>query len=160
MSNEAVKLDASLRREEFHENTYISQVKSSDGRSLESSREILEEFRSHFKARFARLPDLPVEQFNEYLADFPRLTDAAKCEGMVTEEEVREALKQVKRNKSPGLDGLPYELYLDMSHMFVHLLAQLFNHWFAQDSIPGQIKKGVIPLLKKREIALNLKIKV
>ena len=79
VSNEAVKLDASLRREEFHrhENTYITQVKSSDGRSLESSREMLEEFRSHFQTRSARLPDLPVEQFNEYLAGFPRLTDAA-----------------------------------------------------------------------------------
>ena len=31
---------------------------------------------------------------------------------MITECEVRDALKQFGLNKSPGLDGLPYEVYL------------------------------------------------
>ena len=68
---------------------------------------------------------------------------------MVTECEVRDALKQVGLNKSPGLDGLPYEVYLRMSHMFVPILTDMFNHWFAQGAIPGSVTKGVITLLKK-----------
>ena len=52
-------------------------------------------------------------------------------------------------NKSPGLDGLPYEVYLRMSHMFVPILTDMFNHWFAQGAIPGSVTKGVITLLKK-----------
>ena len=51
---------------------------------------------------------------------------------MVTECEVRDALKQVSLNESPGLDGLPYEVYLRMSHMFVPILTDMFNHCFAQ----------------------------
>ena len=58
-------------------------------------------------------------------------------------------LKQVGLNKSPGLDGLPYEVYLRMSHMFVTILTDMFNHWFAQGAIPGSVTKGVITLLKK-----------
>ena len=73
----------------------------------------------------------------------------ASCEGVVTECEVRDALKQVGLNKSPGLDGLPYEVYLRMSHMFVPILTDMFNHWFAQGAIPGGVTKGVITLLKK-----------
>ena len=46
------------------------------------------------------------------------MAEAASCEGVVTECEVRDALKQVSLNKSPGLDGLPYEVYLRMSPMF------------------------------------------
>ena len=61
----------------------------------------------------------------------------------------RDALKQVGLNKSPGLDGLPYEVYLRMSHMFVPILTDMFNHCFAQGAIPGSVTKGVITLLKK-----------
>ena len=98
-------------------------------------------FCAHFRDRFARCPDLPVQEFRNYLA--------ASCEVVVTECEVRNALKQVDLNKSPGLDGLPYEVYLRMSHMFIPILTDIFNHWFAQLPIPGSITKGVITLLKK-----------
>ena len=66
---------------------------------------------------------------------------AASCEGVVTECEVL--------NKSPGLDSLPHEVYLRMSHMFVPILTDMFNHWFALGAIPGSVTKGVITLLKK-----------
>ena len=71
--------------------------------------------------RSARCPDLLLQEFHSYLADFPRLgtAEAASCEGVITECEVRDALKQVSLNKSPGLDGLPYEVYLRLLHMFV-----------------------------------------
>ena len=97
-----------------------------------------------------RLANRPRE-FRSYLADFPHLgvAEAASCEGVVTECEVRDALKQVGLNKSPGLDGLPYEVYLRMSHMFVLILTDMFNHWFAQGAIPGSVTRGVITLLKK-----------
>ena len=52
-------------------------------------------------------------------------------------------------NKSPGLDDLPYEVYLRMSRMFVPILTNMFNHWFTQGAIPGSITKGVITLLKE-----------
>ena len=77
------------------------------------------------------------------------MAEAASCEGLVTECEVRKALKQVGLNKSPGLDGSLYEVYLRMLHMFVPILTDVFNHWFAQGAIPGSITKGVITLLKK-----------
>ena len=108
-------------------------------------------FRAHFRDRFARCPDLPLQEFHSHLTDFPRFSaaEAASCEGVVTEWEVRNALKQVTLNKSPGLDGLPYEVYLRLSHMFVPILTDMFNHWFARGAIPCCVTKGVITLLKK-----------
>ena len=67
---------------------------------------------------------------------------------MVTECEVRDTLKLVGLNKPPGLDDLPYEVYLRLPHMFVPILTDMFNHWFAQGAIPGSVTKGVITLLK------------
>ena len=130
---------------------YIASVKTPDGWLLQSSREIRDAFRAHFRDRFACCTDLPLREFRRYFADFPHLgvAEAASCEGVVTECEVHDALKQVGFNKSPGLDGLPYEVYLRMSHMFVPILTDMFNHWFAQGAIPGSVTKGVITLLKK-----------
>ena len=39
-----------------------------------------------------------------------------------------EALKSVRLEKSPGIDGLPYEVYLRLSHMFVPLLATIYDN--------------------------------
>ena len=36
-----------------------------------------------------------------------------------------------------------------LPHMFMPILIDVFNHWFAQGTIPGSITKGVITLLKK-----------
>ena len=107
--------------------------------------------RDVFWDRFACCPDIPFQEFRSYLADFPRLgaAESASCEGVVTECEVRDALKQVGLNKSPGLYGLPNEVYLRLLHMFAPILTDMFNHWFAQRAILGSVTKGVITLLKK-----------
>ena len=151
--NDAVKSNATAREKEVQRfpDRYIDSVKTPDGRLLRSSREMRDAFRAHFCDRFALCTDLPLPEIFSYLTDFPHLgaAEAASCEGVVTECEVRDALKQVSLNKLPGLDGLPYEVYLRMSHMFVHILTDMVNHWFAQGTIPGSVTKGVITLLKK-----------
>ena len=123
-----------MRKEELHRYTdqYIEFVKSPNGRVLRSNPDMHKAFWAHFRDCFARCPDLPVQQFRNYLADFPhfREAEAASCEGLVTECKVCNVLKQVGLNKSPGLDDLPYEVYLRMSHMFVPILTDGFNHWF------------------------------
>ena len=90
---------------------YISSVESPDEQLLRLSREMREAFRILCRDHFARWPDIP---FRSYLAHFPRLcvAAAASCKGVVTECKVRDALKQVSLNKSPGLDCLPEEVYL------------------------------------------------
>ena len=121
-----------------------------NGNVLRSNREMRETFRAHFRDCFARCSDLPVQEFCSYLADFPCLREAegASCEGLVTECKVCNALKQVGPNKSSGLDGLPYEVYLRLPH-FLPIPTDVFNHWFAQGAIPSSVTKSVITLLKK-----------
>ena len=61
---------------------YIDSVKSPDGRVLRSNRKIRDAFRAHFRDRVARCPDLPLQEFRSYLADFPCL-GAAEAAGSV-----------------------------------------------------------------------------
>ena len=90
-----------------------------------------------------------VRRLKWLIARVVEAAEVANCEGVVTECAGRDALKQVGLNKLPGLDGLPYEVYLRLSHMFVPILMDMFNHWFVQGAITGSVTKAVIPLLKK-----------
>ena len=151
--NEAVKSNATAREEKRQRfpGRYIDSVKSPDGCVLRSNHGIRDAFRAYFRDHFARCPDLPLEEFRSYITDFSRLgaTEAAGCESVVTECEVLDALTQVGVNYSPELDGLPNEVYLRLPHMFVPILMDMFNRWFAQGAIPGSVTKCVITLLKK-----------
>ena len=153
VTNEAVNMGRTLRKEELRRGSdrYIREISTPDGRTLQADRDICEGFRQHYQSLFSALPDLKEEEFRSYLTDFPRLEpyEAECCEGAIEEDEVREALKQVGCYKAPGLDGLPYELYLRMSHLFIPILTTLFNHWFEQGSIPRKMNRGMITLLKK-----------
>ena len=73
----------------------------------------------------------------------------ASHEGFLTEREVRDALKQVGFYKSIGLDGLLYEVYLWMPDLFVLILTDMFQHWFAQDAMSVCVTEGVITLMTK-----------
>ena len=103
VSNEAVRCNAFMRKKDLRRFPcrYIECVKSPDRRVLRSKNEIREAFRAHFRNRFACCPDLQVQDYHNYLADYPRFgeAEAASCEGVVTECEVRNALKQVGLNK-------------------------------------------------------------
>ena len=90
------------------------------------------------------LPAVLISRFRSVAVIMP--TEAASCEGVVTECEIRDALKQVGLNKSPWFT---LRSVLRMPHMFMPILMDMFNHWFAQGAIPGGVTKGVITLLKK-----------
>ena len=68
-----MKSNATAREEELRRfpDRYIDFVKSPHGRVLRANREIRDAFRTHFRDRFARCPDLPLQEFRSYLADFP-----------------------------------------------------------------------------------------
>ena len=148
--NKAGKCSAFARKEGVRRFPYQNiEFMSLDGYMLRSNRETRGAFWAHFHDRFARCPDHLVQEFCSYLADFPRLqeAEAASCEGLVTEWEVRDALKQVSLNKSSRLDGLPYEVYIRMSHMFV--LTDYSTTSLPRALFQVAFTKGVITLRKR-----------
>ena len=58
-------------------------------------------------------------------------------------------MSRCARGKSPGLDGLPYELYFNMSDVFAPVLAAVYCSWQQTGSIPGRVSRGVVTLLRK-----------
>ena len=125
MSCEATNMAQELRAEELRHaaDRHIASVTSPDEQRRTTNQAICKEFRQYFLKLFTREPGLSSVQFNTYLADYPRLsvTEAAGCEERIKEGEIRETLKLIGLDESPGIDGLLYEVYLKLSHMFVPL---------------------------------------
>ena len=98
-----------------------------------------ETFWAHFHDCFARCPDLLVQEFCSYLVDFSCFweSEVVICESVVTECEVRNALKQVGLNKSSSL--------LEAA---THVCT--YSDGYVQPLVhPSSITKGMITLLKK-----------
>jgi len=155
MSCEAANMARELRAEELRAANHrqIASVTSPDGHRRITNKDICKEFCDYYQKLFTREPGLSSAQFDTYLADFPRLedTEAAGCEGRITEEEIWQALKSVGLEKTPGIDGLPYEVYLRLSPMLVPLLETIYNNWMRQGSIPRRFTQGVVKLLCKNK---------
>lgn len=79
------------------------------------------------------------------LADFSRL-EVAGCEGSITEAEIWEALKQVNRDTTSGIDIFPKRCTV-----IGPLMALMFNYRLKNGNIPQRYIKGVIKLLSKKK---------
>ena len=54
----------------------------------------------------------------------------------IRNSEVSQAIKRLKNDKSPGLDGVPAEFFKVISEIFVPFLVQLFNKMYDDSFSP------------------------
>ena len=76
--------------------------------------------------------------------------------GVITPDEVREAISQLRKGKSPGPDGLPNEFYLSCSDMLVDLLTSAFNDGIKVGKMHASFYHGVISVIYKKGPFPNL----
>ena len=74
---------------------------------------------------------------------------AQQLELPINPEEVRRAVRSMARWKSPGLDGLPYELYQAYLDLFVEELVAVFNCILERLRLTFSMTRGVTRLLPK-----------
>jgi len=67
------------------------------------------------------------------------------------EAEVRKAISQLSSGKAPGSDGIPSEIFKAGGSTFVQKLTELFQSFWAQGSIPQELKDASIVHLYKRK---------
>ena len=80
----------------------------------------------------------------------------------ITCDEVRTAILDLNKNKSPGDDGLTPEFYIKFCNQIVSYLAELYNNIYFSGNLAHSMKKGIITLIysmKKGIITLIYKNK-
>ena len=68
----------------------------------------------------------------------------------LTCNELYQTLKKFKKNKSPGLDGLTAEFYLEFWESLKVKLMEVYDESYAKGILPESLTTGVIVLLEKK----------
>ena len=77
---------------------------------------------------------------------------ALKCEGLFTKQECFGAIQKMKRNKSPGLDGISVEFYEKFWSLIGDLLVSVFNDSYEQRILPDSQRMSVFSSILRQEI--------
>ena len=82
--------------------------------------------------------------------DFPKLEEEAdRCEGLVTTEEVGQALNAVKNGSAPGGNDLIVDLFKYFWPKLKIMVTNTFNEAFASEELTYTQRQGIIILLHK-----------
>ena len=83
----------------------------------------------------------------------PKISETEKqsCEGLISEKECADALKQMANNKTPGLDGFPVEFYKVFWLDLKSILIDSFNYAYEKGELSLDQKRGVITLIPKKD---------
>lgn len=76
-------------------------------------------------------------------------TDKELGDCPVTVEEIIDAIKSLKVNKSPGVDGITSEFYKAFCKELAPFLLQVFNESISNGTLPPTLTQGLITLLPK-----------
>lgn len=89
----------------------------------------------------AFLDSLTVKTFNE--------DQRLSCDHVITIEEVEDAIKSLKNNKSPGIDGLVSEFYKMFSAELAPFLFEVFLECITKEQLTTTMTQGLITLIPK-----------
>ena len=95
------------------------------------------------------------EDIDKYLQDVSlehSLNDTQKslCEGLLSLDECTSVINQMKKNKSPGSDGLPLEFYCKVWSSINSLVLNALNQSFFTGKMSPSQKKTIITLIFKK----------
>ena len=72
------------------------------------------------------------------------------CEEDISKSELREVIKNLKRNKAPGLDGLTNEFYQAFWDLLEPHFIKMLQESFRIGILPGTVRKAIMTLIFKQ----------
>ena len=115
---------------------------------------VLSEVRAYYTNLYSRRSLHTEKNCFEYLANLncPILTEDERgaCEGMLSQGEIYNSLKDLPANKTPGNDGLSKEFYLAFFDLLGKDLQECYKHSFVKGKLAPSQYQAVIVLIEKR----------
>ena len=126
-----------------------------DGSHNYDQNEILVEAKKYFENLFTEKNsniDIKFEIYMKHCAA-NKLDERNKnaIEGLLQYSEETETLRNIKNNKSPGMDGFTANFYKDFWKRIGHFVVKTLNYAFMTNSFSKNIKLGIITLIPKED---------
>ena len=145
-----------LEKQRSKSNTIFKLMKQSSNESVTTSEQILSELTTHFKNIYNVTEDMLNKEasYDKIFLEKNESFNDNEVENLVIENEILEndilmALKNSKNGSSPGLDGLPCEVYKFFWNDIKRSLINCFNYSFKIGSLADSQRQGMICLLHK-----------
>ncbi len=143
-----------LRLKECESKAYISAIKSSDDQVTTNPVAINDIYKGFYTNLYKAETDFDEPICKQYLdkLELPRISqiDKESLEAPLSLEELHVSLKSLQKGKSPGLDGLPPELYLEIWDLVGILMLNSFNFAIEHGLFHRDQKTSLISLLLKK----------
>ena len=127
----------------------MTSIMTNENKLVSDAREVLKEqanfyatlYKKDSKVNF-RTPTFPINKLEKNEADL--------LEGEITQEEIALAIRQMKKDKSPGIDGLPADFYKVFYGRLKELLTDVFRECLKVKRIFTTGRTGIISLIPKK----------
>ncbi|CAF1276691.1 unnamed protein product [Adineta ricciae] len=124
-----------------------SQIKRADGTKINSTAELMSEWKNYFED----LLNVKSNNSQDTQAIPPALEDLPINQGLITLEEVEQAVKQLKDGKSPGLDyAITPEVLKYGGQWILNQLCNICNEIYENQQTPKQFNTNIIIRIPKK----------
>lgn len=140
------------------EKKIINQVVVGDN-SVSSDPDIISQtYTDFYKKLFASQGDLDLAEQNYFLNHIKREVpepNKIELESQISKDEILSALKNMKNNKSPGLDGLSKEFYITFWDLISDDLLEVVNESLTIGLLPESQRHGLVTLISKNKPSVD-----
>ena len=134
-------------------NNSIYQLQDDGGDLNDDNDDIMTTCKSFYKKLYTE-ENIDHHNIKDYISSSNNNTlndqQAQLCEGQITISECEIAIGKMKRNKSPGLDGLPVEFYSKFWPLVKGIVLDVYNECFQNGEMSTSQKRSVISLMFKK----------
>ena len=143
-----------LERKNFLDKT-IKKINLDNGKFATTQNEILDHvklyYQNLFKSRDSSLSDADLDRLLKKIPINKLEEEKDNCllEGSLTISELGEALKNMKHNKTPGIDGFPAEFLKVFWGKLKFLVARVLNYSYDNGKLPISLRQSIISCIPK-----------
>ena len=142
-------------------NNSITQLYNSQGERVDKMEDIMKVTRDFYSQLYTS-SNIDQRKMDEYLSkiNLPYKlsnTDKTLCEGKITIEECENVIKHLRKNKSPGHDGLPSEFYNTFWNDIKTMLLDSMQKSFNKNELCASHRETVLTIIFKKGDRLLLK---
>jgi len=134
---------------------FCQKLTRKDGTIIQKEIEILEEQKKFYEELYSdKIQENAHKNWRKevFAMTDRKLNDWQKeLDAEVTEEEIKSIISECKEDKSPGIDGIPYELHKSADFL-VRPLLNCFRYYMQKRSLHPNQKYGIITLLPKKPV--------
>ena len=151
-SEKPTKYFLSLENKNYVDKT-IKKIQNPDGKIITDQKEILSTIKLFYEKLFSDSNKSDNETIDENISrlDITTLTPSQvkELEGPLTEKEIAETLKNMKNNKTPGIDGFPADFFKVFWSKLKNYIVQSLNCCYEKEKLSITLRQGIVICLPK-----------